>query len=82
MSSAANTEKPEQTSDQVEEELKTATAKAVKASEFGTAPTESLVIVRDYLHDAIEKNRVAQDPVFAKFLYEECAKLTKGLTKK
>ena len=31
------------------------------------------MVIRDVLKDAAAKNRVASDPAFAKFLYDDCA---------
>ena len=41
-------------------------------------PIDELAELRDVLRDAAEKDRAGSDPLFAKFLYEECGP---GITK-
>ena len=59
--------------------LKTANLVAVSALETYKEPKDELKLIRDALYDAVKKDRVASDPEFAEFLYNDCAP---GLTKK
>ena len=77
MTQIKNTEKQEK--EDVEQDLRNATTAAVKALEFWKEPTKALVVIVKYLREAAKTDRVATDPVFAKFLYED---LAPGVTRK
>ena len=80
MSNTNNTtEQADKPVDDVEQDLRNATTIAIKALEFWKEPTKAFMIIKKYLAEAVENDRVANDPIFAKFLYEV---LAPGLARK
>ena len=63
----------------MEPDLRNATTLAIKALEFWKEPTKAFMIIKKYLEEAVANERVKNDAIFAKFLYEE---LAPGLTRK
>ena len=62
-------EKEDTKPEEIEDELRKAFSHV--SSNFSREPIEELKVIRDKLWDAYKNDRISNDPVFAKFMYDE-----------